>query len=130
MDASSPEPLQVLASLRNEQGRAEEALEVVKRSVAMWLPPEGADDDMVPDVDQLPSFEFRFEAAKLLLDVDTATDTAIRILIHLMQENDTVIDGERLPFSVHSKAAPCCATSSRGGGRGGFALSSPPQTRP
>jgi hypothetical protein len=95
VDASSPEPLQVLASLRNEQGRAEEALEVIKRSVAMWLPPEGADDDdMVSDVNELPSFEFRFEAAKLLLDVDTATDTAIRILIHLLQENDTVIDGE------------------------------------
>ena len=88
--------LQVLASLRNEQGRAEEALEAVKRSVAMWLPPEGADehDDLVRDTDELPSFEFRFEAAKLLLDVDTATDTAIRILIHLLQENDTVVDGE------------------------------------
>jgi hypothetical protein len=63
----------------------------------MWLPAEEAGDgeelDLPPPADELPSFEFRFEAAKLLLDVDATTDTAIRILIHLMQENDTVVDG-------------------------------------
>lgn len=50
------------------------------------------EDEMMGD--DLPSFEFRFEAAKLSLDLEETTDTAIRILSALLMENDACVDGE------------------------------------
>jgi hypothetical protein len=35
-DVTSAEPLQVMASLRNQQGRQEEALEALRQSIAAW----------------------------------------------------------------------------------------------
>jgi len=36
---SSPEPLQALASLRQQQGKDEEALQVLRQSMALWFKP-------------------------------------------------------------------------------------------
>lgn len=108
----SPEPLQALCSLRRLQGREEDALGLLRESLALWYrpPPEegdeaganGApapqkvekmegegddDDDAAP-----PSYEFRFEAAKLLIELDETMDTAADVLEGLLQENDTVPD--------------------------------------
>ena len=43
-------------------------------------------DDDDDDEDALPSYEFRFETAKLLLELDTTTDTAAEILEELVKE--------------------------------------------
>jgi kinesin family protein 5 len=105
---SSPEPDQVLASLRYEQGRPEEALEALRRSMKLWFrKQEEVDEDMefgdevvegkrgrksscgemdhdrdreaegVPLAE--PSYEFRFECAKLLLELDDSTEVAIQV---------------------------------------------------
>ncbi len=111
----SPEPLQALCSLRRLQGREEDALGLLRQSLALWYRPppdedeEGAaanpataqkvekmepegpggddDGDAAP-----PSYEFRFEAAKLLIELDETMDTAADVLEGLLQENDTVPD--------------------------------------
>ncbi|KAK9819943.1 hypothetical protein WJX72_004200 [[Myrmecia] bisecta] len=145
-DASSPEPQQVLASLRVEQGRPEEALDLLKQSMALWFPRmqaimkaldsdsdeepaqrdgsadgaageagaaaelgseaaaresdgeeameggedgDGDGDDDGDAHEALPSFEFRFETAKLLVELDESTDDAIQILESLLAENDS-----------------------------------------
>jgi len=92
IDPASVEPMQGLASLRNEQGRADEALKAIRASVKRWLPPPSASGEEAPLPEGAPSFEFRFEAAKLLLDLDSSTDTALRILSGLLLESDTVVD--------------------------------------
>ena len=92
---ASPEPGQAMASLRYEQGRPEEALAQLQGSMKLWF--RGAEDeegdeegmaegaaaaagrrDEDEDMTQ-PSYEFRFECAKLLLELDEATDTAIQV---------------------------------------------------
>ena len=88
-DPRSAEPLQVLASLRSQQGRAEEALEALRRSVATWRSRRGGRDvdpdaDLDDDADEdradehlgeyEVSYEFRFETAKLLLELDESVD--------------------------------------------------------
>lgn len=117
LDASSPEPLQALASMKYELGSQEEALALLRDSIGRWHNKGGAgagagpsggaqqDEEMAADDDDddsaewetedddepedgLPSFEFRFECAKLLIELDEKTDTAIEILERLVQEND------------------------------------------
>jgi class 3 adenylate cyclase len=80
---------QVLAGLRAEQGATEEALALLRKSIACWLPaaPAGG-EDADADVDEAadgalsepPSFEFRVVTAKLLIDLDDSTETAVRVL--------------------------------------------------
>ncbi|KAI7838116.1 hypothetical protein COHA_008123 [Chlorella ohadii] len=165
---SSPEPLQALASLRQQQGKDEEALQVLRQSMALWFKPapeepeeeegeEGkqaaggsekkaaaaaeaevrrvqvgfplglrhrvspaaaapaspanqtivllfsfpaqqeedlgssdSDSEMEfdSDDDDLPSYEFRFETAKLLLELDESVEAASQVLEGLLDEND------------------------------------------
>ena len=86
--SSSPEPGQALASLRYEQGRPEEALGLLRGSMKLWFKEdaeegeEGGEEAMEDEEDEggvLPSYEFRFECAKLLLELDDHTDTAVAV---------------------------------------------------
>jgi len=71
---------QALAGLLAEQGHADEALAVLHQSLALWLPPaEAAEEEEERGIDP-PSLEFRFDTAKLLLDLDHSTETAVRVL--------------------------------------------------
>ena len=85
----SPEPLQALASLRSLQGYPDEALQLLRRSVAAWLP---AGEEAPPPAAEPPSFEARFEAAKLLLDLDESTALCVRVLEGLLEERDDNAD--------------------------------------
>ena len=92
---ASPEPGQAMASLRYEQGRPEEALAQLQGSMKLWFrgaeDEEGDEEGMAAegaaaagrrDEDEdaaQPSYEFRFECAKLLLELDEATDSAIQV---------------------------------------------------
>ena len=83
-----------MASLRSQQGRTEEALEALRQSIASWRSRRGGRDvDVDPDRRREDeeedneflgeydvSFEFRFETAKLLLELDENTDEAIDVL--------------------------------------------------
>ncbi|PSC76490.1 putative assembly chaperone of rpl4 [Micractinium conductrix] len=136
LSAASPEPLQALASLRQQQGKDEEALALLRQSLALWFKPSVDSDDEEAeeeegeeggkaagkkpaaaaaaaakaegsgseeeeegeeemeleddsDVEELPSYEFRFETAKLLLELDESVDTASQVLEQLLEENDT-----------------------------------------
>ena len=127
-DKESAEPMQVLASLRNEQGKKDEALKCLKQSIAKWRKPvqlvqetkkereiyerkrpaPGAEDYVSSDDEDenedegdeyIPrfqdydvSFEFRFETAKLLLEIDTSAALAIEILEELLEERDGIVD--------------------------------------
>ncbi|KAL3136730.1 hypothetical protein ABBQ38_005447 [Trebouxia sp. C0009 RCD-2024] len=105
----SPEPLQVLASLRVEQQQPEEALQHLRTSMQKWFPSlqsmmaesdahsrdSNEEDDVTDEADDevtapLPSFEFRFETAKLLIELDETTEAAVQILDSLIEEDDSV----------------------------------------
>ncbi len=52
--------------------------------------PAGADEsDGEDEEDDIPSFEFRFECAKLLLELDESTETAVGVLSALIEEYDS-----------------------------------------
>ena len=135
-DKESAEPMQVLACLRNEQGKKDEALKYLRESIAKWRKPmqlvqetkkerdiyerkrpapgakdyaSSSEDDMEKeeekekddddDEEYTPrfqdyevSFEFRFETAKLLLEIDTSAALAIEILEELLEERDGIVD--------------------------------------
>ena len=98
-DPTSPEPQQALASLRYEQGRVDEALATLRASMAKWWkpPPDESDEEGAEDGDEEmqaegpssrqedpaapapPSYEFRFECAKLLIELDESTETAVEV---------------------------------------------------
>lgn len=89
--ASSPEPGQVLASALYELGKADEALACLKDSMGRWL--QGAPEEELEGWDlagapEPPSYEFRFECAKLLLELDSSTEDAIEVLETLVAEDD------------------------------------------
>lgn len=92
----SPEPLQALCSLRVLQGREEEALSILLESLGLWWNPKDEDkedsDCHEDEGNRIPSYEFRFESAKLLLELDTTTEIAAEILEELLEENDSVPD--------------------------------------
>ena len=89
-------------------GRPDEALQCLKESMALWRPP-GEENAAVQ-----PSFEFRFETAKLIIELDTSTSDAVevkpaadasvsllaaaqqlhcmQVLEELLEENDNVPD--------------------------------------
>lgn len=127
---NSPEPLQALASLRQQQGKDEDALQVLRQSMALWFKPapeeseeeeegaaeegkkaaaggsgkkaaaaeaeqedlgssdSGSEMEFDSDDDELPSYEFRFETAKLLLELDESVEAASQVLEGLLDEND------------------------------------------
>ena len=104
-DVTSAEPMQAMASLRSLQGRTEEALEALRRSVATWRSRRGgwdvdpddaahADDEAALEIEgeYEVSFEFRFETAKLLLELDENTEEAVMVLEELLNERDNVVD--------------------------------------
>ncbi|PNW86960.1 hypothetical protein CHLRE_02g103050v5 [Chlamydomonas reinhardtii] len=123
-DPDSPEPGQALAALRYQQGRAADALEALRRSMSLWYTPtskdeegeegeggmaaakggedeamEDADEDSEDDSDEEddgPSYEFRIESAKLLLELEDTTATAIDVLEGLIEEDDRVPDAWHL----------------------------------
>lgn len=97
--------LQVLCSLRVEQGRPDEALAMLRKSIGLWFTarahdsdtadgdgeqageevPEGGSADEDSDMDEdgeddnTPSYEFRIETVKLLLELDETTDQALEV---------------------------------------------------
>eukprot|EP00217_Crustomastix_stigmatica_P010211 CAMPEP_0183801066 /NCGR_PEP_ID=MMETSP0803_2-20130417/26740_1 /TAXON_ID=195967 /ORGANISM="Crustomastix stigmata, Strain CCMP3273" /LENGTH=360 /DNA_ID=CAMNT_0026045785 /DNA_START=1 /DNA_END=1080 /DNA_ORIENTATION=+ len=103
-----PEPLQALASLRVEQDRPAEALELIRRSVSLWLPGyrEQLEEAAAArgavkaagsaaagaTAAETPSVEARVEAAKLLLELEESTSPAVRVLEGVVRENDGVPD--------------------------------------
>eukprot|EP00854_Cymbomonas_tetramitiformis_P004181 gene4181-5159_t len=101
-DPSSPEPLQVMASLRNEQGRSEEALQSLRASLAMWMH-LGEGDPMTAEA-ELPSYEFRCETVKLLLDLDDTTEVALSVLDSMLMEDDSNPDVWYLNALAHHGA--------------------------
>ncbi|KAG2436429.1 hypothetical protein HXX76_006732 [Chlamydomonas incerta] len=124
-DPDSPEPGQALAALRYQQGRATDALEALRRSMSLWYTPtnkdedgeegeggmaaakggedeamedaeEDSEDDSEEEEEDGPSYEFRIESAKLLLELEDTTATAIDVLEGLIEEDDRVPDAWHL----------------------------------
>ena len=89
--------------MRVEQGRPDEALAALRQSMALWHRPAqqpepdgGASDaEDLPaaavskemdhgawrEEEEPPSFEFRFECVKLLLELEETVDTAVEVRI-------------------------------------------------
>ena len=77
-----------MASLRVEQGRPDEALAFLHQSMALWYeqPPDGdapggsgGGGDSGGHVQEPPSYEFRLETVKLLLELDDTINTAYNV---------------------------------------------------
>ena len=78
--------MQVLASLRVEQGRPQEALAALHKSMGLWYTPHPessagreAAGKAPPSPAEQPSYEFRLEAVKLLLELEDTIETAAEV---------------------------------------------------
>lgn len=98
LDETCPEPLQVMASLYIEVDKSQEAMECLKRSMSLWYSfpdsEEAGTNEFAPTLSagtELPAYEFRFETAKLLLELG---DFAIAsdVLEGLLEEADSSLD--------------------------------------
>ena len=102
---TSAEPSQVLASLYVELGKADDALQALRKSLSLWRRKENTNangenqtahdmdiDDKDEDEEGLPSFEFRFETAKLIMELEEDASEAIEILDDLLAEDDANLD--------------------------------------
>jgi len=94
-----------LAALHAQHGQTDAALSILRQSVALWLPPSGVDGAGGASASAAagasvgaaawasrdpPGYEFRCETAKLLLDLDESTTTAVAVLEGLLEERDDV----------------------------------------
>eukprot|EP00898_Chlorokybus_atmophyticus_P005602 jgi/Chlat1/6042/Chrsp4S06330 len=95
VDAESPEPLQALVCVRIEQDRADEAHALLMQSMHLWRL-----DDPDPSREP-PSYEFRYEAAKLLVDFQEF-EKAVEVLERLLEEFDNASDVWYLLALAHS----------------------------
>ena len=90
--ASSPEPLQALAQLHFEAGKQGRALAELRQSMALWWHgpgrpgsstqgAEGAADAVDGKIcsAEVPSYEFRVECCKLLIELDETTTIAVQV---------------------------------------------------
>ena len=94
---------QVKEEGEGKQGEEEEPIKEETAAIAEVTKKSGAEaededegDEIEMDEDEdeldLPSYEFRYETAKLLLELDETMDVAADILEGLLAENDTVPD--------------------------------------
>eukprot|EP00963_Diacronema_lutheri_P001926 scaffold126_cov315-Pavlova_lutheri.AAC.23 len=109
LDESCPEPLQVMASLYIEVDKPLEALDRLKKSMSLWFsfePSHGSQNQDKHEDESLegemPPYEFRFETAKLLLELGEF-ETAGEVLEGLLEETDSSLDvWYLLAISQHS----------------------------
>lgn len=128
MAPGSPEPLQTLAQLHHEAGQPEQALAALRQSMARWWHgPDAAadgscgahakergdrqDSEAGAAGEQVPSYEFRMECCKLLIELDETTTTAVQVrasalycyghtCMHRMQSAPSVAVPAASPSSV------------------------------
>lgn len=66
----------------------------MEQSLLLWMTPEaeeGADaDELEGDVHDMPPYEFRINASKILLELNQI-DTALEVLDQLLAEDDTIM---------------------------------------
>lgn len=98
LDETCPEPLQVMASLYIEVDKPNEARDCLKKSMSLWFSFEQPDVSQKEDkhaqedpVEDTPPYEFRFETAKLLLELGEF-ETAGEVLGGLLEEADSSLD--------------------------------------
>ena len=115
--------MQVLASLRVEQQKPEEALQHLRTSMNKWFPSlqrmladsdadsqdSNEQDDAIDAANDeimaaLPSFEFRFETAKLLIELDETTEAAVQVCA-CYYKTFTFLHSGLLNFGIHMRPA-------------------------
>ena len=99
-DPKNPEVHQLFANLRLSQGRPEDATASMERNLEIWfkqlehepLIVEVIDDNQIAQEkdDELPSFEFRVNTAKLLIELGQF-DKAMDILDRLLKEDEEAV---------------------------------------
>lgn len=109
LDEMCPEPLQVMASLYIEVDKPNEARDCLKKSMSLWFSFEQKDETQNEGKhahedpgEEMPPYEFRFETAKLLLELGEF-ETAGEVLEGLLEEADSSLDvWYLLAISQHS----------------------------
>lgn len=92
LDPSNPEAVQAKASYHLIKGEFEDATREIKRSLDMWLPAfERSVEGGLEDADEVPPFNVRLSAVKLLLDLELFTE-ATTILDGLVLEDENCVD--------------------------------------